>query len=385
MNRAINPAQEADFARRGFSRREFPRIASLLTAGAALPFYNEPALAQRGRRGADAPDAVRIDANENPMGPCPEAAEAIHAMVQKGGRYLVGESSRMASVLAEQEGLSASYVQPFAGSSDALHRTILSFCGKDRPYIFGNPGYEAGGRAAQFVGAGAIGVPLTEGGFAHDVRKMAAAHAAPGVFYICNPNNPTGTVTPKADIEWLVNSKPAGSVVLLDEAYIHFSRSAEKSSYLVAAGKDLIILRTFSKLYGMAGLRAGAALARPDLLRKIGQYTGTGFLPITGMAGATASLLSKTVIAERRKIYDAVRRETFEFLAKRNIEFIPSEANMFMMNVKRPAQAFAQAMSRQGVIVGRVWPVWPTWVRVTVGSPEDMAKFREACAASYEA
>jgi histidinol-phosphate aminotransferase len=385
VNRAINPAQEADFARRGFSRREFPRIASLLAAGAALPFYNEPALAQRGRRGADAPDAVRIDANENPMGPCAEAAEAIHAMVQKGGRYLVGESSRMASVLAEQEGLSASYVQPFAGSSDALHRTILSFCGKDRPYISGDPGYEAGGRAAQFVGASAIGVPLAEGSFAHDVRKMAAAHATPGVFYICNPNNPTGTVTPKADIEWLVNNKPAGSVVLLDEAYIHFSTSAEKSSYLVAAGKDLIVLRTFSKLYGMAGLRAGAALARPDLLRKIGQYTGTGFLPITGMAGATASLQSKTVIAERRKIYDAVRRETFEFLAKRSIEFIPSEANMFMMNVKRPAQTFAQAMSRQGVIVGRIWPVWPNWVRVTVGSQEDMARFREACAASYEA
>jgi histidinol-phosphate aminotransferase len=378
VNRAINPAQEADFARRGFSRREFPRIASLLAAGAALPFYNEPALAQRGRRGADAPDAVRIDANENPMGPCAEAAEAIHAMVQKGGRYLVGESSRMASVLAEQEGLSASYVQPFAGSSDALHRTILSFCS-------GDPGYEAGGRAAQFVGASAIGVPLAEGSFAHDVRKMAAAHATPGVFYICNPNNPTGTVTPKADIEWLVNNKPAGSVVLLDEAYIHFSTSAEKSSYLVAAGKDLIVLRTFSKLYGMAGLRAGAALARPDLLRKIGQYTGTGFLPITGMAGATASLQSKTVIAERRKIYDAVRRETFEFLAKRSIEFIPSEANMFMMNVKRPAQTFAQAMSRQGVIVGRIWPVWPNWVRVTVGSQEDMARFREACAASYEA
>ena len=385
MNRAINPAQEADFARRGFSRREFPRIASLLAAGAALPFYNEPALAQRGRRGADAPDAVWIDANENPMGPCAEASEAIHAMVQKGGRYLVGESSRMASVLAEQEGLSASYVQPFAGSSDALHRTILSFCGKDRPYVFGDPGYEAGGRAAQFVGAGAIGVPLAEGSFAHDVRKMAAAHATPGVFYICNPNNPTGTVTPKADIEWLVNNKPAGAVVLLDEAYIHFSTSAEKSSYLVAAGKDLIVLRTFSKLYGMAGLRAGAALARPDLLRKIGQYTGTGFLPITGMAGATASLQSKTVIAERRKIYDAVRQETFEFLAKRSIEFIPSEANMFMMNVKRPAQAFSQAMSRQGVIVGRVWPVWPNWVRVTVGSQEDMARFREACAASYEA
>jgi histidinol-phosphate aminotransferase len=135
----------------------------------------------------------------------------------------------------------------------------------------------------------------------------------------------------------------------------------------------------------MAGLRAGAALGRPDLLRKIGQYTGTGFLPITGMAGATASLQSKTVIAERRKIYDMVRQETYAFLTKKNIEFIPSESNMFMMNVKRPAQAFAQAMSRQGVIIGRVWPVWPSWVRVTVGSPEDMVRFRGACAACYEA
>lgn len=385
MNQVLSSGQKAEFAKRGFSRRDFHRIASLLTAGAALPFYNEPALAQRGMRGADAPDAVRIDANENPMGPCAEAAEAIHAMVQKGGRYLVGESSRMAAALAEQEGLAPGYVQPFAGSSDALHRTVLSFCGKDRPYVFGSPGYEAGGRAAQFVGAGAIGVPLVEGSFAHDVRKMAGAHPTPGVIYICNPNNPTGTLTPKADIEWLVNNKPAGSIVLLDEAYIHFSTHAEKSSYLVAAGKDLIVLRTFSKLYGMAGLRAGAALGRPDLLRKIGQYTGTGFLPITGMAGATASLQSKTVIAERRKIYDAVRQETFEFLAQRNIGFIPSEANMFMLDVKRPAQLFAQAMARQGVIIGRVWPVWPNWVRVTVGSPQDMARFREACAACYEA
>ena len=179
--------------------------------------------------------------------------------------------------------------------------------------------------------------------------------------------------------EWLVNNKPAGAIVLLDEAYTHFSEHAVKAPYLIAAGKDVIILRTFSKIYGMAGLRAGAALARPDLLRKLGMYNGSEFYPLTGMAGATASLQSKTVLAERRKIYDQLRAETFAFLRKQNIEFTPSEANHFMMNVKRPGPSFSQAMAREGVVIGRAWPVWPTWVRVTIGSSDDMAKFREAC------
>ncbi len=384
MDGILKPNQQADFLKRGYSRRDLGRIAALLTAGASMPFYGEPALAQRGGRGAPS-GAVMIDSNENPMGPCAEAADAIHAMVAKGGRYLTSENSKMAAALAEQEGLDTSCVQPFAGSSDALHRTVMAFCSPGRPYIFADPSYEAGGRAAQFIGAQSIGVPLAPGSFAHDVKKMAAAHATPGVIYVCNPNNPTGTVTPKEDIEWLVNNKPSGAIVLLDEAYTHFSEHAVKASYLVAAGKDLIILRTFSKIYGMAGLRAGAALARPDLLRRLSGYTSVNFLPITAMAGATASLQSKTVLAERRKIYDNLRAETFDFLKKQNIEYIPSEANHFMMNVKRPGQSFSQAMAREGVIIGRVWPVWPTWVRVTIGTAEDMAKFRDACLKCYAA
>jgi histidinol-phosphate/aromatic aminotransferase/cobyric acid decarboxylase-like protein len=212
---------------------------------------------------------------------------------------------------------------------------------------------------------------------------MAAAHPSPGVIYVCNPNNPTGTVTSKADIEWLVNNKPVGAIVLVDEAYIHFSASAASAAYLAAADKDVIVLRTFSKLYGMAGLRAGAAMGRPDLLRKLSQYSATGFLPITGMVGATASLRSKTVVPERRKIVAGIREDTFAFLAKQGIESIPSEANMFMLNVKRPGREFSQAMAREGVYVGRVWPAWPTWVRVTVGAREDMARFQEACAKCY--
>ncbi|HLY18353.1 MAG TPA: pyridoxal phosphate-dependent aminotransferase [Bryobacteraceae bacterium] len=390
LTQRISPRQQRELADRGFTRRGFYKIASLLAAGASLPFYNERALAQLSMVHSMPPDAVKINANENPMGPCAEAAEAIHAIVQKGGRYLYEETFEMASTLAEQEGVrfswnpEASYVQAFAGSSDPLHRAVLAFCSKDRPFVVADPGYEAGARAAKFIGARVVTVPLVKGSAAHDVRAMAAADPNAGLIYVCNPNNPTGTVTPRAEIEWLAANKPAGAVILLDEAYIHLSRSAVMSSFLAAADRDVIILRTFSKLYGMAGLRAGAAIGRPDLLQKMAMYTA-GALPVTAMVGANASLKAKRVVAERREIIAGIREETFDFLHKNNIEFIPSEANCFMMNARRPGKEFYEAMTRRKVYIGRVWPVWPTWVRVTVGTRDEMSKFREACLQCYSA
>ena len=138
-----------------------------------------------------------------------------------------------------------------------------------------------------------------------------------------------------------------------------------------------MVLRTFSKLYGMAGLRAGAAFARPDMLEKIRPYSA-GAMPITGMVGATASLKTKNLVAERRKIMGDIREDMFSFLTEKNVEFIPSESNCFMLNVKRAGKEFYTAMADEKVYIGRVWPVWPNWVRVTVGDKEEMAKFKKA-------
>jgi histidinol-phosphate/aromatic aminotransferase/cobyric acid decarboxylase-like protein len=358
-------------------------MATLLAAGSALPFYNEQALAQLSQVKNMPPDAVKINANENPMGPCPEAAEAIHAIVAKGGRYLYEETDALKELLAEQESVRSSYVRPYAGSSQPLHLAVLAFTSKDRPYVVADPGYEAGAKAAEFIGAPVIRVPLQKATFAHDVKAMLAAAPNAGLFYICNPNNPTGTLTPARDIEWLVANKPTGSVVVVDEAYIHLS-SAPMSSPLVAADKDVVILRTFSKLYGMAGLRAGAALGRPDLLEKMTPY-GAGALPVTGMIGATTSLKQKNLVPERRKIIADIRTDVFSFLEKNKIEYVASEANMFMMNVKRPAAQFASEMTKHKVYIGRPWKVWPEWVRVSVGTRDEMAKFKEACAKVYHA
>lgn len=382
--------QEADFLRRGLSRRSFGRIASLLTAGAALPFYNEHALAQLSKIGTIPPDAVKINANENPLGPCPEAADAIYGVVKQGGRYMFEQTDLLAQTLAGVLGVKfsykpeESYIRIFVGSSAPLHQTVVAFCSKDRPFVKADPGYEAGERAAEYVGAKAINVPLRKGTYDHDVRAMLAAAPNAGLFYICNPNNPTGTLTSRSDIEYLVANKPKGSVVMIDEAYIHFSPNAVPCTDIAASGKDVVILRTFSKLYGMAGLRAGAAIARPDLLEQISRWSMTP-LPSTGMVGATASLKVKSLVAERRKLNSDIRDDTFNWLASRKVEFIPSETNCFAVNVKRPGRDFFRAMAQQKVYVGRTWPIWPNWVRVTVGTRDEMARFKEAFARCYEA
>lgn len=375
MNEILSTEHQQELLKKGFSRRVFGRFATLLAAGATLPFYNESAMAQLSDVGAIPPDAVKINANENPLGPCPEAADAIHSIVQRGGRYLYEETGSFVQVIADQEGLKPKYVLPFAGSSDPLHRVVLAYTSPAKSFVAADPGYEAGFRAAEFVGAKTYKVPLTKT-YAHDVRAMVAADPNAGVIYICNPNNPTGTLTSRADIEWVIQNKPAGSVILLDEAYLHFS-DAQPNSDLVAADKDVIILRTFSKLYGMAGLRAGAAFGRPDLLEKIHGY-GAGALPITGMVGAKTSLQVTNLIPTRRKNMRAVREDVFAFLQKNNIDFVPSDSNCFMLNTKKPAKEYMKAMQAEKVYVGRVWSAWPTYSRITVGTSAEMAKFKEA-------
>ncbi|HYO80028.1 MAG TPA: pyridoxal phosphate-dependent aminotransferase [Bryobacteraceae bacterium] len=358
------------------SRRNFGRTAALLGAASTLPFPNEHALAQLSMIGPLPADAVKINANENPMGPCPEAVEAMMGVIRGGGRYLYEETFNFGRVLAEQEGLRPDYVRPFPGSSEPLHRAVLAFTSPEKSFVTADPGYEAGERAAQVVGARVVKVPLTSG-HAHDVKAMAKADPNAGLIYVCNPNNPTGTLTRRADLDWLVANKPAGAVVLVDEAYIHIAPSGKVSSDMVAADKDVLVLRTFSKLYGMAGLRAGAAMARPDILAKISQY-GAGALPVTGMVGATASLKSKTLVPERRKIIADVRTDVFEFLDKKGMSFVTSDSNKFMLDVKRPGYEVVNAMAAEKVFIGRVWSAWPTHVRVSIGTREEMAKFKTA-------
>ena len=366
---------QKDFLKRGFSRRSFGRLATVLAAGSTLPFYNESALAQLSKVDNAPPDAVMINSNENPLGPCKEALEAVHKIAANGGRYLYGEADKVQKLLADQEGVKLDYVRIYAGSSAPLHQAVLAFTSPQRGLVMADPGYEAAERAAVFIGSKSTKVPLNNE-YAHDVRAMLAADPNAGLFYICNPNNPSGTLTSKSDIEWLVANKPKGSVVMVDEAYTHIA-GAPFNTDLVAVDKDVVVLRTFSKIYGMAGLRAGAAIARPDLIEKLAGY-GAGMMPTTGMAAASASLEQKNLVPDRRRIIADVRNDTLGFLAKNNFHYVPSVSNCFMVDVKRPGNDIVMALRQEKVYIGRVWAAWPTYVRVTVGTQQEMNKFKTA-------
>jgi histidinol-phosphate aminotransferase len=363
---------------RTLSRRTFFQMAAAASAAAAVPILTEPRLAraQRVRVAHDyGPDSVRIDANENPLGPCSGACAVMASLLPEGGRYDMETADKLVALFAAQEGLQPENVLLYAGSSEPLHFTVLAFTSPERSLVIADPSYEAPAYAAKANGAKIVKVPLAAD-YSHDVRAMVAADPNAGVFYICNPNNPTGTVTSRAEIEYALANKPNGSILLIDEAYIHFT-DATPSFDLVKAGKDLIVLRTFSKVYGMAGLRCGFAIGRPDLLAKIQTY-GQNFMPILAVAAATSSLQTPDLVSQRRKINTDNRTSVFEWLTANNYKFVPSETNCFMLDTGRPGKEVIAAMAQRNVFIGRVWPVWPTYVRITVGSRSDMDRFQAA-------
>ena len=368
-------SSDRNFSIPSASRRSFLSLSAAASAALALRIVTEPMLA--GARVQNFPrDGVRINANENPLGPGASAREAAAAIVPQGGRYSDWLTEDLVKMLAEMEGLKEEQVRVYPGSSGPLHFTVAAFASPQRSYVTADPGYEAGMFAAQTVGAKVIKVPLTKT-YAHDVRAMLAAGPDAGVFYVCTPNNPTGTLTSHPDIEYLVENKPRNSVVLVDEAYIHFS-DAPSVMDLVKAGKDVILLRTFSKIYGMAGLRCGAVFARPDLIEKIESVSGWNFMPITAVAAASASLKDAQLVPERKRLNATIRSQVFAWLDRNGYSYIPSESNCFMLDTKKPAKAAIDAMAKQKVFIGRIWPVWPTYARITIGTAPEMEEFQAA-------
>jgi histidinol-phosphate aminotransferase len=357
------------------SRRTFLQLSAAATAAMAFRIATEASLAAE-ERNVFHPGAVVIDANENPLGPCDAARKAIVDMAPQGGRYSYWLKEEFIKTFAEVEGLKPEYLRVFPGSSEPLHYSVLSFTSPTKSYVTADPGYEAGMRAANVSGARTVKTPLTKT-YAHDVKAMLDAAPDAGLFYICTPNNPTGTLTPHSAIEQLIAAKPKGSVVLVDEAYIHFSDGVSALD-LVKANQDVIVLRTFSKIYGMAGIRCGVAIARPDLLAKLESFGGWSAMPITAVAAATASLRHERLVPERKQLNATIRQKTFDWLSSQGYSYTPSQSNCFMLDAKRPAREVIDAMAKRNVYIGRPWPVWPTHVRITVGTQPEMDAFQTA-------
>jgi histidinol-phosphate aminotransferase len=380
------------------SRRNFVRLFGAgMTVAATRPAFAQKTVTETASA-ADAPmprrraggfrelppGIVIISSNENPLGPAQCALEEMVKAAPLGARYdTTGVARATVQTITEQFGLKPGYVDLYPGSGGPLDMALMSNIGPDRGLVCGDPSYEQGPRAAAACKAPLRMVPLTST-WAHDVRAMAAADPHAGAFYIVNPNNPTGTMTPREDILWLLRNKPAGSVVIVDEAYHHFSTD-ESVIDQVAGDQDIIVMRTFSKIYGMAGIRAGFAFGRPDLLEKFQAISpeirlrNVASVSLISAAMAGASLRDPQLVPTRRKVNSDIREATLEFLEKNGYKYISgSRANFFMVDVKRPGHEFMENMLKEKVAIGRTWKALPTYVRVTVGTADEMVKFQSA-------
>ena len=381
MIELLNEETKDDLLVRGYSRRQLGRIAAVFSAGAAVASMGRPAWASGGVPDPAPTAKVRIGANECWTGPLAPGAAAAAAIIPWGNRYSPQDQrGDFIKAVMQVESVPYDHVAPWPGSSDPLSRSVVTFTSPTRGLVTADPTFELAGRTAEWLKVPVKRVPLTAD-YTHDVKAMLAADPNAGLYYICTPNNPTGTITPIADIEWLVANKPAGSIVLIDEAYTHFA-GVPTASYMAAQDKDVVVMRTFSKIFGMAGMRMGYVMARPDLIAKMMRYDGgmqSGALPLPSLACATASLTAADLIAARRKEMQEARGMAIEHVKKRGLTVHPTNANMFMIDWKSvPAGKMQAAFRTQSVEIGRSWPIWPTVSRVTVGSMDEMMAFNDA-------
>jgi histidinol-phosphate aminotransferase len=362
------------------TRRDFAMRVGL--AGAVARMLPEMAYAQRAAVNmGDLPaDMVWLNANENPAGPPEVSLAAMREVLPTSWRYHYQDFREIYTAMARSEGLGPEQIVTGSGSSEVLHTSVDAFTSPERPLITVTPAYEGPIETARALGHPVVLTPLRED-YTADVRKLAEAadKARGGMIYLCNPNNPTSAITVAKDLDWLVMNLPANTMLLVDEAYIHFVETPDVKSALpyVQQGKDVIVARTFSKIYGMAGLRVGFAAARPDIIARLSRLR-MNVISIVGARAAVAALgEAPKLVDERRRNLARTRRELCGWLSERNVKFIEPHANFIMIDCGRNAREFIQKMPRLGVAPGRPFPPLDNMLRVSIGTDRDMAKFRE--------
>jgi len=357
------------------SRRAF---GSLALAG----FASEIVFAQHAAIQGMAPaDTVWLNANENPEGPPEESKQAIAHAIADAGRYNHRVFPAFHQALARSVGLQADQVIPGAGSTEVLHCAIDAFTSADHPLITVWPTWEMTRDLAEASGRRVVKVPMTKQ-WSADVERMAeeARKAGGGVIHFGNPNNPTSSITPRKALAWLVENLPANTVLLIDEAYIQFADSAaiESGIRYVQEGRNVIVTRTFSKLYGMAGVRVGFGCARADLVKRMTPFRNN-VIGILGARAAMAALeLGDTFVAERRTRRNRIRAQVCSWLDNRGFGYIPPQGNFVLIDIRRDVQEVIPRMLAEGVAVGRHFDSVDRSMRLAIGTEREMEKFKTA-------
>ena len=363
------------------SRRRF---AQLLGVGAAAVVVRPPLSFAKPTQ----PDAtssttggtiVRLSANENPYGPSPKALKAMTDYFGLACRYPDEHNNILIDKLAKLNNVDHDQILLGDGSSEILQLCADTFAGKDRgKLIAADPTFEAIINNASVNGAEVVKVPLTNS-FSHDLPKMAAV-AQGGLIYICNPNNPTASITPRNELHDFIAKAPRDTMILVDEAYFHYADSPDYESMipLVRDHPNLIVARTFSKIYGMAGLRCGYCVAQRETIKQLRAHQMWDSVNIMALAAAIANLDDSNQVPNGQRLTSEAKAFTISELDKMGYKTIPSQANFIMFDCKRPVVPLIQALKQRNVQVGRLFPALPNYMRLTIGKRNEMETFLSA-------
>jgi histidinol-phosphate aminotransferase len=366
------------------SRRKF---AQLLGAGAVCavakpalswPLAAEP-VGQSPVGSVAAATVVRLSSNENPYGPSPTALKAMNDAFGLSCRYPDEHNDELVDALAKLNGVSRDQILLGDGSGEILKLCADTFTGpKLGKLVAADPTFEAILNHAKVNGAEVVKVSLTPS-FSHDLPKMEKA-AKEGLVYICNPNNPTASITPKNELREFIAKAPRRTMILVDEAYYHYADSPDYESVvpLIKDYPNLIVARTFSKIYGMAGLRCGYCLAHRETIERMRPHQPWDSVNIMALAAAVASLNDPDQVANGCRLNSEARAFVTSELNAIGYKQIPSQANFIMIDVKRPAAPLIEAMKQRSVQVGRLFPALPNHMRVTIGKKTEMETFLSA-------
>jgi histidinol-phosphate aminotransferase len=358
------------------SRRRFASALGLALGASAV----RPSLAGAASPEAAAAAVVDLSSNENPYGPGLAAREAMTRSQAVAGRYPDAAEKEATEAIARLHGVSPDRVVLGCGSSDILRLCDAAFLGPGRTVVAAEPTFEAVLHYAKATKAEPVKVPLTAD-FRHDLPAMArACDARAGLVYVCNPNNPTGTIVSGDEFQSFLARVPASTTVLVDEAYHHFVEAPSYRSALdsIESHPNLIVARTFSKIYGMAGMRLGYSVSTKANAEALRDQAAWGNVNAAVLAAAVASLADEGLAARQRETLNGTRRWLCAELSRDGRRLIPSEANFVMIETGADVRPTIAAFEARGIRVGRRFAAMPTWLRVTIGTPDETRAFLEA-------
>jgi histidinol-phosphate aminotransferase len=340
-----------------------------------LPVYQPGKPVDDVKRELGLTEVIKLASNENPFGSSPKAKEAIARELENISIYPDGAAVDLTAALAASHGVTPDQIIFGAGSDEVILMIARAFLVPGDETIMADQTFPQYKHNSQVENASIIEVPLKEG--IHDLFSMLQRVTdKTKVIWVCNPNNPTGTINTTDEVEWFLSKVPSNVLVVLDEAYCQYidDPSYPDGLKLLSKYSNVILLRTFSKIYGLASLRIGYGIGRPDVIRSINQVREPFNTSRLGQAAALAALQDVAFIKKCREANKAglmFFKKSFEELS---LQSFPAYGNFIMVDVKRPGQEVFDALLRKGIIVRAGHKLYPTHIRITVGSQEQNEK-----------